>query len=62
MRSEKREHFTQEDIWEFLEAVPIVIKKAFNMVFERQRELEKKREQLRGEIKRGARRGKKEPV
>jgi len=62
MRSEKREHFTQEDIREFLEAVPTVIKKAFNMVFERQRELEKKREQLRGEIKRGTRRGKKEPV
>jgi len=57
-----RDFFTDEDVKEFLNNAPKIIRKAFNMVFEKRKEIVEKGRQLREEINRGARKGKAEPI
>jgi len=62
MKSQKQDMFTEEDLKGLLSKTPEIIRKAFGMVFEKQKEIRKKSRQLREEIKRGARKGKVEPI
>lgn len=61
-RINKDTPLTAEDIKQFLDAAPAVIRKAFDIVFQKRKEIQEKREQLREEIKRGTRKGKTEPI
>ena len=58
----KETSITAEDMKQFLDTAPTIIKKAFGLVFQKRKEIQEKREQLREEFKRGARKGKAEPV
>ncbi len=54
----KEPSITVEDMKQFLDTAPTIIKKAFGLVLQRRKEIQEKRKQLREEFKRGTRKGK----
>jgi len=52
---DRSERLTEKDIKDLFRVAPSVIRKAFNMVLEKQREIANKKERLREELERGAR-------
>ena len=60
--AKKESSITAEDMKQFLDTAPAVIRKAFGLVFQKRKEIQEKGEEVGEEIKRGTRKGKTEPI
>lgn len=62
MSERKKEYISPEEFKEVLEAMPSLIRKTFKFILDKQKEIEERGKEVREVWKRGARKGKAEPI